>query len=84
MCGCGRAHKHGSNPEGCSCCFIALDCDVCARLAQKVSDLEAQNKLLSDALRGQLSRPSNTDMILGAALSGGDALKLAETLTRKG
>ncbi len=53
-------------------------------------ELEAENKILketsqkaSDALRIAAWRPhSYTDMILGAALSGGDYLSLARDLAR--
>lgn len=43
--------------------------------------LRKQNAELADALQGYNSRPfSNTDVILGAALSGGDPIALAQRL----
>jgi len=54
-------------------------CPRCAELHEEIEKLKEQNSKLSDALVGTLRR-SNTDLILGAALSGGDALELAKRL----
>ncbi len=61
-----------------------LTCKRCLDLERQVSDLRALNTRLADALRSQVSRPSNTDMILGAALSGGDPIALAKELAQAG
>lgn len=83
MCGC-YDHSHGADPAHCACCQFRVKCEGCSSLLKRVAELEALNDRLAVALRGEVSRPSNTDMILGAALSGGDVVKLAETLSRKG
>ena len=57
-----------------------LKCKRCLELEKEVADLRRQNTELADALRGQVSRHSNTDLILGAALSGGDHIALAKEL----
>jgi hypothetical protein len=55
-------------------------CLVCAQLQRENEELREQNKMLANALRGEVSSPHNTQLILGAALSGGDAMGLAKRL----
>jgi len=58
-----------------------LKCKRCLELENEVADLKRRNTELAGALRGQVSRlHSNTDLILGAALSGGDHMALAKEL----
>lgn len=52
--------------------------------AQRIAELERENAKLADALSGYNSRPfSDTDVILGAVLSGGDVMRLAKDLHEK-
>lgn len=57
-----------------------MNCPNCVELEKKIAELKSENAKMSNALAGHVSRRSNTDMIMGAALSGGDALALAKTL----
>ncbi len=57
-------------------------CQNCERLRAENSALRKQNEELSSALFGQLGH-SNTDLILGAALSGGDPIAIAKKLSGK-
>ena len=57
-----------------------MNCANCEEQRKEIVELKRLNAELSSALGIQVSRRSNTDMIMGAALSGGDALALAKSL----
>jgi len=58
------------------------ECPRCLALLQEIEELKARNAKLADALAGTV-RHSNTDLILGAVLSGGDPMALAKKLVEK-
>lgn len=59
-----------------------MRCHKCERLSAENEELRGRVAILTDALAGQVSKPhSNTDLIVGAALSGGDAMGLARRLS---
>ena len=60
--------------------LIVEHCRNCAELREENKRLRELNEKLSNSLSGEIARPHNTEMILGAALSGGDALGLAKQL----
>lgn len=57
-----------------------MKCWNCEALREEIEELKKRNAELANALTAKVSGPSNTDLIMGAVLSGGDPLALAKDL----
>lgn len=60
-----------------------MKCWNCEALREEIEELKKRNAELANTLAARVSGPSNTDLIMGAVLSGGDPLALAKDLVKK-